>query len=201
LQSPEPSHNHKLLEDLSEMTIKTYKELELTKQELNEKELQLMDLATLANQKINDSARANRELKGKVEFLQEITTSLNEKNQYLERINLELETQKAHYNQLSKKLKKDFGSVVEREKNLELQRNKLLMEVETKTRDLIKTEKMASVGQLSSRLVHDLRNPLSVVKSTVEILKLEDKNMDEKTAQKFQRIQSALKKITYQNLF
>ena len=198
MQTPEPSHNHKLLEDLSEMTIKTYKELELTKQELNEKELQLMDLATLANQKINDSARANRELKGKVEFLQEITNSLNEKNQYLERINLELETQKAHYNQLSKKLKKDFGSVVEREKNLEIQRNKLLMEVETKTRDLIKTEKMASVGQLSSRLVHDLRNPLSVVKSTVEILKLENKNMDEKTAQKFQRIQSALKKITYQ---
>jgi len=198
LQTPEPSHNHKLLEDLSEMTIKTYKELELTKQELNEKELQLMDLATLANQKINESARANRELKGKVEFLQEITNSLNEKNQYLERINLELETQKAHYNQLSKKLKKDFGSVVEREKNLEIQRNKLLMEVETKTRDLIKTEKMASVGQLSSRLVHDLRNPLSVVKSTVEILKLENKNIDEKTAQKFQRIQSALKKITYQ---
>ena len=198
MQTPEPSHNHKLLEDLSEMTIKTYKELELTKQELNEKELQLMDLATLANQKINESARANRELKGKVEFLQEITNSLNEKNQYLERINLELETQKAHYNQLSKKLKKDFGSVVEREKNLEIQRNKLLMEVETKTRDLIKTEKMASVGQLSSRLVHDLRNPLSVVKSTVEILKLENKNIDEKTAQKFQRIQSALKKITYQ---
>ena len=72
------------------------------------------------------------------------------------------------------------------------------MEVETKTRDLIKTEKMASVGQLSSRLVHDLRNPLSVIKSTVEILKLGTNNMDEKTAQKFQRIQSALKKITYQ---
>ena len=198
MQSPEPSHNHKLLEDLSEMTIKTYKELELTKQELNEKELQLMDLATLANQKINDSARANRELKGKVEFLQEITNSLNEKNQYLERINLELETQKIHYNQLSKKLKKDLGSVVEREKNLEIQRNKLLMEVETKTRDLIKTEKMASVGQLSSRLVHDLRNPLSVVKSTVELLKIGYKNMDEKTEQKFQRIESALKKISYQ---
>jgi len=198
LQSPEPSHNHKLLEDLSAMTVKTYKELELTKQVLNEKELQLMDLATLANQKINDSARANRELRGKVEFLQEITTSLNEKNQYLERINLELETQKAHYNQLSNKLKKDLANIAEREKSLEIQRNRLAMEVEEKTRDLIKTEKMASVGQLSSRLVHDLRNPLSVVKSTVELLKLGNKNMDEKTTQKFQRIETALKKISYQ---
>jgi two-component system sensor histidine kinase HydH len=198
LQSPEPSHNHKLLEDLSAMTVKTYKELELTKQVLNEKELQLMDLATLANQKINESARTNRELKGKVEFLQEITSSLNEKNQYLERINLELETQKAHYNQLSNKLKKDLASIAEREKSLEIQRNRLVMEVEEKTRDLIKTEKMASVGQLSSRLVHDLRNPLSVVKSTVELLKLGNKNMDEKTTQKFQRIETALKKISYQ---
>ena len=180
------------------MTVKTYKELELTKQVLTEKELQLMDLATLSNQKIQESARANRELKGKVEFLQEITNSLNEKNQYLERMNLELETQKAHYNQLSKKLKKDFASVVEREKNLELQRNRLSILVEEKTRDLIRTEKMASVGQLSSRLVHDLRNPLSVIKGTVELLKINNKKADEKTLEKFKRIETAMKKISYQ---
>ncbi len=198
MHSSDTDHNSKLLQDLSEMTVKTYKELELTKQVLTEKELQLMDLATLSNQKIQESARANRELKGKVEFLQEITNSLNEKNQYLERMNLELETQKAHYNQLAKKLKKDFASVVEREKNLELQRNKLSLLVEEKTRDLLRTEKMASVGQLSSRLVHDLRNPLSVIKSTVELLKINNKKMDEKTTQKFERIEKAMKKISYQ---
>jgi len=81
-----------------------------------------------------------------------------------------------------------------REKNLEIQRNKLSFEVEKKTRDLIKSEKMASVGQLSSRLVHDLRNPLTVVKSTVELLKLGNKEMDKKTAEKFERIQRAMKK-------
>ena len=198
MQTSNTDHTNKLLQDLSEMTVKTYKELELTKQVLTEKELQLMDLATLSNQKIQESARANRELKGKVEFLQEITNSLNEKNQYLERMNLELETQKAHYNQLSKKLKKDFANVVAREKNLEIQRNKLSLEVEEKTRDLIRTEKMASVGQLSSRLVHDLRNPLSVIKSTVELLKINNKKMDEKTKQKFGRIENAMKKISYQ---
>ncbi len=152
------------------MTVQTYKELELTKQVLTEKELQLMELATLSNQKIQESARANRDLKGKVEFLQEITNSLNEKNQYLERLNLELQTQKAHYNQLSNKLKKDFANVVMREKNLEIQRNNLSLQVEEKTRDLIRTEKMASVGQLSSRLVQDIRNPLCVIKSSVELL-------------------------------
>ncbi len=198
MQTSNSDHNNKLLQDLSEMTVKTYKELEVTKQILTEKELQLMDLATLSNQKIQESARINRDLKGKVEFLQEISNSLNEKNQYLERMNLELETQKAHYNQLSKKLKKDFGNVVMREKNLEIQRNRLSLVVEEKTRDLIRTEKMASVGQLSSRLVHDLRNPLSVIKSTVELLKINNKKMDETTSKKFERIESAMKKISYQ---
>ncbi len=198
MQTSDSEHNNKLLQDLSEMTVKTYKELEITKQAITEKELQLMELATLSNQKIQESARANRELKGKVEFLQEITTSLDEKNKYLERMNLELETQKAHYNQLSKKLKKDFAIVVEKEKNLELQRNRLSLVVEEKTRDLLRTEKMASVGQLSSRLVHDLRNPLSVIKGTVELLKINTKKMDDKTTQKFQRIETAMKKISYQ---
>jgi len=198
MQKTDPDSKHNLLEDLSEMTVKTYKELELTKQMLSEKELQLMDLATSANQKIIDSAKANKELRGKVEFLQEIATSLNEKNELLERANLELATQKSHYNQLMKKLKKDLGNIAMREKNLEIQRNKLSSEVEKKTRELIKSEKMASVGQLSSRLVHDLRNPLTVVKSTVELLKLGNKKMDQKTSEKFVRIERAFKKISYQ---
>ena len=95
LQTSDPDDSHKLLEDLSKMTVKTYKELEMTKQLLTEKELQLMDLATVSNQKIKESAKANHELKNKVEFLQEITTSLNEKNEELERANLELDTQKS----------------------------------------------------------------------------------------------------------
>ena len=198
MQKTDPDSKHNLLEDLSEMTVKTYKELELTKQMLSEKELQLMDLATSANQKIIDSAKANKELRGKVEFLQEIATSLNEKNELLERANLELATQKSHYNQLMKKLKIDLGNIARREKNLEIQRNKLSSEVEKKTRELIKSEKMASVGQLSSRLVHDLRNPLTVVKSTVELLKLGNKKMDQKTGEKFERIERAFKKISYQ---
>ena len=198
MQKTDPDSKHNLIEDLSEMTVKTYKELELTKQMLSEKELQLMDLATSANQKIIDSAKANKELRGKVEFLQEIATSLNEKNELLERANLELATQKSHYNQLMKKLKKDLGNIAMREKNLEIQRNKLSSEVEKKTRELIKSEKMASVGQLSSRLVHDLRNPLTVVKSTVELLKLGNKKMDQKTSEKFERIERAFKKISYQ---
>lgn len=198
LQKTDSDTQSRLLEDLSEMTVKTYKELEITKQLLSEKELQLMDLATVANRKITESAKANRELKSKIEFLQEITQTLNMKNEELERANLELETQRGHFNQLSRKLKKDLANLAMREKNLEIQRNRLSLEVEKKTRELIKSEKMASVGQLSSRLVHDLRNPLTVVKSTIELLKLENKKMDPKTSEKFERLERAMKKISYQ---
>ena len=198
MQKSDPGTKHKLLEDLSEMTVKTYKELELTKQLLNEKELQLMELATSSNQKIKESALANRELKGKVEYLQEVSNSLNEKNTELERATLELETQKTHYFQLTKKLKKDLENLAMREKNLEIQRNQLSYEVENKTKDLIRSEKMASVGQLSSRLVHDLRNPLTVIKSTIELLRLANNKMDSKTEEKFDKLERAVKKITYQ---
>ena len=197
MQNPE-SDRHKLLEDLSAMTVKTYKELEMTKHILTEKELQLMELATASHQKIKEVAKANGELKNKVEFLQEISNSLNQKNQELERINLELQTQKLHYNQLSNKLKKDMAVLAEREKKLEIQRNRLSFEVQQKTKDLIKSEKMASVGELSSRLVHDLRNPLTVIKSTFELLKLGNKDIDKKTSEKYQMIQRALGKISYQ---
>lgn len=198
MQKSDSESRHRLLEDLSEMTVKTYKELEMAKQMLNEKELQLVELATVSHQKIKECVITNRELKNKVEFLQEVSNSLNQKNTELETINLELDTQKRHYNQLTKKLKKDLERLAEREKNLEIQRHRLSLEVYKKSRDLIKAEKMASVGQLSSRLVHDLRNPLTVIKNTIELLKHDYKNMDTKSADRFLMLERAFKKITYQ---
>ena len=198
MQKSGTESRHKLLEDLSEMTVKTYKELEVTKQKLNEKELQLVELATVADQKIKEAVMANRELQNKVEYLQEVSQSLNQKNEDLERLNLELDIQKRHYTQLNNKFKKDLARLAEKEKNLEIQRNRLTFEIENKSKELIKSEKMASVGQLSSRLVHDLRNPLTVIKSSIEILKHNYKNMDSQTEEKFRILDRAFKKINYQ---
>ena len=52
-----------LLEELSEMTIKAFKELESAKRDLNEKELQLLELADSSSQKIRQAAQTNKELK------------------------------------------------------------------------------------------------------------------------------------------
>ncbi|NDB63790.1 MAG: sensor histidine kinase [Nitrosopumilaceae archaeon] len=61
----------------------------------------------------------------------------------------------------------------------------------------LKSEKLAIVGELSSRLAHDIRNPLSVIKATVEIIRLKSPP-DEKTSAQFERITHAIDRIEFQ---
>lgn len=44
-------------------------------------------------------------------------------------------------------------------------------ELEHLSQAMIKTERLSAIGELSARLAHDLRNPLSVMKMSVELLK------------------------------
>ena len=196
--SSEESPRNTLLDKMSNMTVIAQKELELAKVELDEKELLLEELATTTNQKIKESAKTNRDLKNKVEFLQELSSNLDEENRKLQIANQELETQKIHYKKIKAKLKSDLEDLIVREKKLEIQRTQLTYEVEEKSKKLSQATKMATVGQLSSALAHDLRNPLTVIKSSIELIKLENKNLDEKTYQKILRVENAVKKIVYQ---
>ncbi len=187
-----------LLEEMSNLTVQAKKDLELARCELDEKQLLLEELATSSNEKIKEAAKTNRDLKVKVEFLQQLSSNLDEENMKLQLANRELETQKAHYKKIKAKLKTDLENLVIREQQLEVQRSRLAYEVEQKTKDLARATKMATVGQLSSALAHDLRNPLTIIKSTVELLKLENTNLDEDSLKKLSRIETAIKKISYQ---
>ena len=67
------------------------------------------------------------------------------------------------------------------------------------TSELIKTERLSAIGELAARLSHDLRNPLSVIKSSVEITLL--RNMDKFSTQDkeiIQRINNAIIRMTNQ---
>lgn len=59
-----------------------------------------------------------------------------------------------------------------------------------------KDDKLQTIGLLSSRLAHDIRNPMSVIKATVEIL-AHNRN-DDKEYNQFARINSAISRITNQ---
>lgn len=65
--------------------------------------------------------------------------------------------------------------------------------------ELIKAERLSAIGELAARLSHDLRNPLSVIKSSVEItmLRNDDKfSMHDKEV--IQRINKAIARMTNQ---
>ncbi len=185
-----------LLEELSILTIKAHKDLEATRQELAEKELKLIEIAKVAHEQINQAAKANGDLKQKVEFFQELSSTLNDKNQQLRRALIEVDTQKTHLSQLIKKYKKDLERLAERETELEIHRRKLVNMVEQKSADLVNAERTASLARLSSRLANGLRNPVTVIRDCTEILK--HKKLDKDVVDKILRIEKANNKVAHQ---
>ena len=74
---------------------------------------------------------------------------------------------------------------------IELERKLAIME------DNLKKEKLFAIGELSARLAHDIRNPLSVINASINIL-ISKKDVDAKTAETYERMQRAVERITYQ---
>ena len=62
----------------------------------------------------------------------------------------------------------------------------------------IRKNKLYAVGELSSRLTHDLQNPLSIIKNTLEILKLKTPELDAKTKENYDRIERAITRMSQQ---
>jgi two-component system NtrC family sensor kinase len=65
-----------------------------------------------------------------------------------------------------------------------LQRNKELAEINARLEatqlQLIQSEKLASIGQLTAGIVHDVKNPFAVIMGMAEVL-ADDENIDEET--------------------
>ena len=61
-----------------------------------------------------------------------------------------------------------------------------------------KTQRLSAIGELSARIAHDLRNPLSVITNTLEIIKIQNPNLKETNQEKFDRIERAVKRMTHQ---
>ena len=63
---------------------------------------------------------------------------------------------------------------------------------------IVKRDKMYTIGEMSSRLAHDLQNPLTIIKNTIEILRLKDSDADKKTKENYERIERAASKMSQQ---
>ena len=83
-----------------------------------------------------------------------------------------------------------------RTQELQSERDNLEKQVREKTFEVLKAEKLSTIGELASSLGHDLRNPLTVIKSTFDIMKVKSKDkMDQNTLQHYELIDHALSRI------
>lgn len=177
---------------------KELNELSITERELQEKEKHLNHLTTESIEKLREVSKINQDLQNRVRSLQDLSMSVNAKNDELKRANHELEKQKNYNHQISLELKVKLEKVLEEEKELASQRDSLARQLEAATKDLVKAEKFAVVGELAARLAHDLRNPLSVIKNTMDIMSAKPTMRIEERLQYAARFQRAVQRMSHQ---
>ncbi|MBA4719150.1 MAG: HAMP domain-containing histidine kinase [Nitrosopumilus sp.] len=75
--------------------------------------------------------------------------------------------------------------------------NKMSKELIIQRNKLIKNEKLKSIGEVSSKIAHDLRNPLSVIQVSMENIKMLYGG-DEIQIKQFKKIERSIDRITHQ---
>ena len=128
-------------------------------------------------------------------------TSIIER-QGAERIQLlknQLEDEKKNAQDLKTKLHENLQKITTIESNLTNDRNAIALELVEKTNKLIRAERLSAIGELASRLAHDLKNPLSVIKGTVQIIKHTNKdNLDDLTHKRIELVEKSIFRMTHQ---
>lgn len=84
--------------------------------------------------------------------------------------------EKKQTREFNKKLKENLSKMAISEQSLKQQRDSLQIELREKTKKLVQAERLSAIGELTARLAHDLRNPLTVLKGVVEIARSKAKS-------------------------
>lgn len=85
---------------------------------------------------------------------------------------------------INSKLKESLSKIAISEQKLIRQRDDLEIELREKNKRLVQVERLSAIGELSARLAHDLRNPLTVIKGVVEISKTKNKSQENSFSQR-----------------
>jgi len=186
------------LEEFMGFKGKALKDLDNAKADLEKRAAQIQELATKTSEQFGGAIKINRDMKEKITFLQDLISSLSRKNDELEQSNQQLQKQKVENFNLTNDLRKNLEKVVLKDKELELQRDYLSRQVDEKSGELMKSEKLAIIGELASRMAHDLRNPLSTIKNTIEIMESKPKLRIEEKLQYYGRMRRAMNRMSHQ---
>jgi signal transduction histidine kinase len=111
----------------------------------------------------------------------------------------ELKIAKEKADELNIKLQDNMAKLEETQQALSQQRDQLQQEVRQKADELLKVARLSAIGQLSARIAHDLRNPLSVIQNTSRILRIRlDEQLDDKSREQWSRLDRAVYRMSHQ---
>ena len=85
------------------------------------------------------------------------------------------------------------SKLLEMEGKLVSQNENLISEVEKKSSELVRSERLATIGTMASRVAHDLKNPLTIMHTYAEMLTPEIlSKLDSKDKEKWFRMQNSI---------
>jgi signal transduction histidine kinase len=73
-----------------------------------------------------------------------------------------------------------------------------LTEMDELRNKLIKNERFVAIGELSSRIAHDIKNPLTALQNSVKIIEIKTGGDNELINKEIQRMNKAIKRIVHQ---
>lgn len=104
----------------------------------------------------------------------------------------EIKSPNHEVSQISTEVNKLMKKMTKYQEEINLQNQELMIQKQ-------QLERLAKVGELASRLTHNLRTPLTVIKSTADLLKFTVKDsLDEASLEKIDRIKSASENLEKQ---
>lgn len=106
--------------------------------------------------------------------------------------------EKKQTKEITKKLKKNLSDIAITEQRLKIQRDNLEVELQEKTKRLLQVERLSAIGELSARLAHDLRNPLTVIKGVVEIAKMKKTDDSGFSSKQIEMMERAISRMSNQ---
>ena len=76
--------------------------------------------------------------------------------------------------------------------------SELGMKIENYQKELVKKERLSTIGEMASRVTHDLRNPLTIIKNSIEILKSKNPEMAKENQRYFDMMNEAASRMNHQ---
>ncbi|HXV65918.1 MAG TPA: ATP-binding protein [Nitrosopumilaceae archaeon] len=106
--------------------------------------------------------------------------------------------EKRQTRELNLKLKENLSNIAISELKLKRERDNLEIELREKTKRLVRAERLSAIGELSARLAHDLRNPLTVIKGVVEITKTKNNSNVGFSSKQIEMMERAISRMSSQ---